>query len=259
MSPPLLITFVVFSVASFRSCFSADQQYEMCLSPLRCGSEPSVLFPNITYPFWGSSIGKPSFCGQKEFELSCKDNQNLSLEIENFTFRVVAVKLENKTITVADESLFDGGCPQIFNFTGAMQFTFNHNTEAVDLFNCSSNNPVTTSSKISCQLSSKSPITYHVFGSTNPPQSCTMVGAIPMLASAKNVLHQSNDSDQALKMALEKGFELRYTIDDKTCRDCANSGGICSSEAGSGTFRCLCADGPHKSSCQDVQGLSLIV
>ncbi|KAG2281030.1 hypothetical protein Bca52824_052250 [Brassica carinata] len=254
MSPPLLITFVVFSVASFRSCFSADQQYEMCLSPLRCGSEPSVLFPNITYPFWGSSIGKPSFCGQKEFELSCKDNQNLSLEIENFTFRVVAVKLENKTITVADESLFDGGCPQIFNFTGAMQFTFNHNTEAVDLFNCSSNNPVTTSSKISCQLSSKSPITYHVFGSTNPPQSCTMVGAIPMLASAKNVLHQSNDSDQALKMALEKGFELRYTIDDKTCRDCANSGGICSSEAGSGTFRCLCADGPHKSSCQDVQG-----
>ncbi|KAF8112824.1 hypothetical protein N665_0060s0007 [Sinapis alba] len=261
MSPQLLIAFVVFSVASFPSCFSADRKYEECQIPLRCGSGPPV-FPNITYPFWGSSIGKPSFCGQKPFELSCNENQNLTLEIENFTFRVVSANLENETITVADESLFDDGCPQFFNFTAAKQFRLNHNTETIVLFNCAGNNQPTSSLTLSCQLRKANPITYHVFRSSNPPQSCTKVGEIPINTSAKNVLRQSNDSDQALnmasdqalKMALEKGFELRYNKEDKICRDCTSSGGICGSESGSGKFRCLCADKPHKSSCTDVQG-----
>ncbi|KAF8080195.1 hypothetical protein N665_0966s0008 [Sinapis alba] len=261
MSPQLLIAFVVFSVASFPSCFSADRQYEECQTPLRCGSGPPV-FPRITYPFWGSSIGKPSFCGQKEFELSCNENQNLTLEIENLKFRVVSANLDNETITVADESLFDDGCPQFFNFTAAKQFTLNHNTETIVLFNCPGNNPPTSSLTLSCQLRKANPITYHVFGSTNPSQSCTEVGEIPINTSAKNVLRQSNDSDQALnmasdqalKMALEKGFELRYNKEDKICRDCTSSGGICGSESGSGNFRCLCADKPQKFSCNDGKG-----
>ncbi|KAG5409595.1 hypothetical protein IGI04_005914 [Brassica rapa subsp. trilocularis] len=256
MYPPLFITLVVFSVASFPSCFSADQQYEECRLPLRCGSEPSVLFPNITYPFWGNSIGKPNFCGQTEFELSCKENQNLTLEIENFTLRVVSANLDNKIITVADESFLHDGCPQIFNFTGAMQFTLNHNTETIFLFNCPSNNPVTTSSTITCQLSNSNLITYHAFGSTNPPQNCTMVGEIPMLASAKNLLQQSNASDQSLKMALEKGFDLRYDSEDDVCQACTKSKGICGSEVRSGNFMCLCADKPYNSSCKDVQGIA---
>lgn len=250
MSLPLLITFVVYSVASFPFCFSFDQQYEECQLPPICGSGPSV-FPNITYPFWGNTIGKPNFCGKTEFELSCIENRSLTLEIENFTLRVISTNLDSKTITVSDESLFHDGCPQIFNFTGAMQFTLSHNTETVNLFNCPGNTPATTSSTISCN---ENQITYHIFGSTIPPQNCTMVGEIPILASAKNVLHQSNDSDQSLKMALEKGFELGYNIEDKVCRDCASSTGICGSDARSGAFQCLCADSPHKSSCTDVQG-----
>ncbi|KAJ4889452.1 putative serine/threonine-protein kinase [Raphanus sativus] len=249
----LLIISVVLYITDLPSCFSADQQYEMCQLPLRCGSEPSV-FPNITYPFWGNNIGKPNFCGQKGFELSCKENQTLTLELESFTFRIKSVSLGDKTITVADESLFQDGCPHIFNFTGAKQFTLNHNTELVDLFNCADNNSAESLSAVSCQLSKDNPITYHVFGSAHPPRNCTKVGEIPMLESAKNELRQANGSDQALKMALIKGFELRYDKEDKTCEHCFTSTGICGSDSRSGDFMCLCTDKPHKSSCHDERG-----
>lgn len=244
----LLLLFVIFP-----SCFSADQQYERCRLPLRCGSEPS-LFPNITYPFWGLTIGKPNFCGQTEFELSCKENQTLTLELENLTLRVISLTLDNKTITVADDSLFEDGCPHIFNFTGAKQFTLNHNTELVDLFNCADNHSAGSLSRVSCQLSKDNPITYHVFGSAHPPRNCTKIGEIPMLESAKHVLRQANGSDQALKIALKKGFELRYDKDDKSCKDCFDSTGICGSDSRSGDFMCLCTDKPHKSSCHNERG-----
>ncbi|CAF2050283.1 LEAF RUST 10 DISEASE-RESISTANCE LOCUS RECEPTOR-LIKE PROTEIN KINASE-like 1.2 [Brassica rapa] len=249
----LLIISVVLYITDLPSCFSADQLYERCQLPLRCGSEPS-LFPNITYPFWGNNIGKPNFCGQTGFELSCKKNQTLTLEIENITLRVISANLDNKTITVADDSLFEDGCPHIFNFTGAKQFTLNHNTELVDLFNCADNVSAKSLSKVSCQLRKENPITYHVFGSAHPPGNCTKVGEIPMLESAKNELRQANGSDQALKMALKKGFELRYDKEDKTCPVCTYTRGICGSESVSGSFRCLCTDKPHESSCNDGRG-----
>lgn len=244
----LLIISVVFSVARFPACFSADQQYEDCLSPLSCGSG-SEGFPNITYPFWGKGIAKPSFCGRTEFELSCKDNQTLTLEIKNLTLRVVSANLDNKSITVADESLFDGVCPQILNFNGNEQFTLNYNTEKINLYDCLP----TSLSDISCQPSNDSSRIYPVFGSSNPGN-CTKVGEIPMLRSAKTDLLQSNGSNQALEVALKKGFDLRYTIQDQICWACYNSSGICGSESGSGNFRCLCRDKPHNSSCYDEQG-----
>ncbi|KAL0699653.1 hypothetical protein Bca4012_055775 [Brassica carinata] len=250
----LLIISVVLYITDLPSCFSADQQYERCQLPLICGSEPSVFPKNITYPFWGNTIGKPNFCGQTGFELSCKKNQTLTLEIEYITFRVISVNFDNKTITVADESLFEDGCLHIFNFTGAKQFTLNHNTELVDIFSCADNKSTGSLSTVSCQLSKENPITYHVFGSAHPPQNCTKVGEIPMLESAKIELRQANGSDQALKIALKKGFELRYDKEDKTCRGCIYTRGICGSESGSGNFRCLCTDKPHEFSCHDERG-----
>ena len=254
MSPPLLITYVVLSVASVPWCFSADQQYEECQLPLRCGSGLSV-FPNITYPFWGNNIGKPRFCGKTEFELSCKDNQTLTLEIKNVTLRVISVNLDSTIITVADESLFEGRCPKILNFSGDDQFIINHNTNTIDLFECPRGLDE-GSTGISCNESNGSLKTYNVFGLTHPPQNCSKVGEIPMLSSAEieNTLHQSKKSNQTLKMALEKGFELRYTIDKEICRFCYSSSGICGSEVLSGRFQCLCADKPFESSCQYVQG-----
>ncbi|CAA7049990.1 unnamed protein product [Microthlaspi erraticum] len=252
----LLITFVIFSVACFPSCFSADQQYEECRLPLRCGSGPSV-FPNITYPFWGDNIGKPNFCGQTEYELSCQENQNLTLEIKNLTLRVVSANLSDKTITVADESLLDGVCSDIWSFNGDDHFGLSPKTEYIDLFDCLGNHTPTSSlATISCLASNEGQRIYHVFGSSNLPLNCSKVGEIPMLGSAKNALLQSNDSKQALRIALEKGFEMRYSIQDEICRDCTDSSGICGSDSGSEIFRCLCLDKPHKSSCNDGQGRS---
>ncbi|VVA91763.1 unnamed protein product [Arabis nemorensis] len=254
MSISILLTIsVFFSVARFPSCFSVDQQYEQCLSPPICGSE---VFPNnTTYPFWGNELGKPNFCGQKEFELSCKDNQILTLEIRNLKLRVVSVKPDDKSITVADESLREGRCPQIMNFNGDDQFTKTPTTETIDLFQCNgTHQPISVSSRITCQHSNESwSTTYLVFGSSIPPRNCFKVGEIPMLRSAKDDLLHSNET---LKMALRKGFELRYTIEDKICLDCSSSSGICGSESESGNFRCLCQDKPHNSSCSinDDQG-----
>lgn len=72
--------------------------------------------------------------------------------------------------------------------------------------------------------------------------------------SAKNTLLQYSLSN--LTIALEKGFELRFNIDDQVCRGCSNSSGICGSESESGNFRCLCSDKPHDRSCNDNKGES---
>ncbi|KAG2312648.1 hypothetical protein Bca52824_024205 [Brassica carinata] len=148
---------------------------------------------------------------------------------------------------------FEGGCPKILNFAGDDQFIINPNTKAIDLFECPRGLDE-RSPMISCKESNGSLKTYNVFGSTHPSQYCSKVGEIPMLISAVNALHQSNESNQTLKMALEKGFEMRYTIDKEICRDCASSSGTCGSDIRSDKFRCLCSDKPYKSSCQDVQG-----
>ncbi|CAN7098811.1 unnamed protein product [Brassica rapa subsp. narinosa] len=247
-----LLTFFLFSVADFPSCFSADQQYEECRSPLRCGYGSSVFPNNITYPFWGHEIGKPKFCGHKGFELTCKDEQNLSIEMKNLSFHVISANLDDKTITVVDESFFQGLCPKMFNFTGDDSFSLSHNTETIDLFDCSSGDSGQALSEITCHESYTEMVTYHFLGSSNYTHNCSKVGGIPMLASAKNVLKQSNDSnEEALNLALGKGFELRFTIDDQVCRGCSNSSGICGSESESGNFRCLCSDKPHNLSCND--------
>ncbi|KAL1197341.1 LEAF RUST 10 DISEASE-RESISTANCE LOCUS RECEPTOR-LIKE PROTEIN KINASE-like 2.1 [Cardamine amara subsp. amara] len=244
----LLITSVVFSATFLPLCFSADQQYEKCQSPLRCGSG-SAVFPSITYPFWGTEIDKPNYCGLSPFKLSCEDNQNLTLDIGNLTLGVVSANLDNKAITVADESLFKGGgCPKIFNFNGNDNFSLSHNTQTIDLFiNCSGGSQIRSLSSISCKPSYNSTnTTYYFFGKSSPGQGCINAGEIPMVRFAKNDLYQSN---LALNMALKQGFELRYNIQDKNCRDCTNSSGVCGSEPGSENFRCLCKDKPHNSSC----------
>ncbi|XP_010470574.1 PREDICTED: LEAF RUST 10 DISEASE-RESISTANCE LOCUS RECEPTOR-LIKE PROTEIN KINASE-like 2.5 [Camelina sativa] len=250
----LFISFVVFSVVNLPSCFSADQQYEECSLPLICGSGQQVFESSTTYPFWGSD--KPKFCGQSSFQLSCENNQTLSLDIGDLNLRVRSVNLEDQVITVVDESWLDGNCPQIWNFTGEKEFTVNLSTDKIDLFDCHEN--ITSLSNISCQTSSDSRITYHVFGPAYDQfHNCTKVGEIPMLRSAKNYLHQSNDSNRALKLALDQGFDLKYNIEDQVCQTCTTSNGICGSESGSENFQCLCEDKPHKSSCHDNQGRNI--
>lgn len=248
-----LLTFFLFSVASFLSCFSADRQYEECRLPLRCGYGSSVFRNNITYPFWGQEIGRPKFCGRKGFRLACKDDQNLSIEIKNLTFRIVSANLDDKIITVADESWFEGRCPKMLDFKGDDQFSLSPNTETIDLFDCSSGDSAQALSTITCRESNTGLSTYHFFGSSNYyAHNCRNVGEIPMLASAKNALLQYSVSN--LTLALEEGFELRYTIDDRFCESCFSSKGICGSESESGDFRCLCSDKLHDRSCNDHKG-----
>ncbi|KAF3605730.1 hypothetical protein DY000_02045718 [Brassica cretica] len=249
-----LLTFFLIFVASFLSCFSADRQYEECRLPLRCVSGSSVFQNNITYPFWGQEIGRPKFCGNTEFELTCTERQNLNIEIKDLRFRVVSANLDNKTITVADESVFEGRCPKMLNFTGDDWFSLSHNTETIDLFDCSSGDPVHALSTITCQKNYTETVKYRFFGSSNYTHSCSKVGEIPISASAKNALLQYDDTNLTIHM--EEGFELRYNIDDGVCQGCFNSSGICGSESESGNFQCLCSDKPHNRSCNDDKALN---
>ncbi|KAF8085491.1 hypothetical protein N665_0665s0002 [Sinapis alba] len=243
----LIITIVV----GLPLCFSADQQYEKCRSsPLRCGYGHQSVFPNnTTYPFWGTDIGKPVYCGQTPFELSCNDYyQTLTLQIANLTFRVVSTELENNTITVADESLFEGGgCPKSLEFSGNDQFTLSPNTEKMDLHTCSDPyDQLISMPNITCRASDGVMRTYRFLLPNVSDYGCLKVGEVPVFESAKKALRESN---KTLEEALKGGFELRYFIDDRVCKVCSNSSGICGSV--SGNFRCLCSDRPHKSSCKD--------
>ncbi|KAG7589169.1 Protein kinase-like domain superfamily [Arabidopsis suecica] len=211
-------------LAAVSSCFSADKQYEECLAPLRCGPGLGIL-RNGTYPFWG--VNKPNYCGQTEFQLSCKNDLNLILDLKTFSFLVLSFDLENQTLTVANESLFEGRCPSIsLNFTETNQFTIAPTSKKIDLFICPV--PEMTSHSV--------------------PE-CVKLGEVPVLSS---VLDDFQRSRLTLEEALVKGFDLRYNIRyDRSCRGCSHSGGVCGSELVSGSFRCLCTDKPHNFTCND--------
>lgn len=234
--------------AAVPSCFSADQQYEECLAPLRCGPGPTLL-PNVSYPFWG--VNKPNYCGQTEFQLSCKNNQNLTLDLENLSFRVISFDLEIQTITVAEESLFEGGCPdQTLNFTWSNQFTLTPTVDIIDLFTCQASQMVDSLSSFTCRRTNGDMVTYHAF--TTPQtaaRGCLKFAEVPLLRSVKDDLMRSR---LTLGEALVKGFDLRYNIrDDKSCRDCSISGGVCGSKLVSNSFQCLCSDRPYNSTCHE--------
>ncbi|ESQ37626.1 hypothetical protein EUTSA_v10002354mg [Eutrema salsugineum] len=227
------------------SCFSADQQYEKCRLPLRCSPGPTLL-PNISYPFWG--VNKPSYCGQREFQLSCNNHQNLTLDLANFSLRVISFDLENQTLTVADESLLEGGCPYLsLNFSGSNQYTLAPTIEKIDLFTCSASPEVESVSSFTCGTSNRNIVTFHAFKSSNTIRACVKSGEVPLLSSVKVDFQQSR---LTLEEALKKGFDLRYNIrKSDSCNLCLSSGGICGSESVSRSFHCLCSDRPHNYAC----------
>lgn len=234
-------------LAAVPSCFSADKQYEECLAPLRCGQGPGIL-RNVTYPFWG--VNKPNYCGQTEFQLSCKNDLNLILDLKTFSFLVLSFDLENQTLTVANESLFEGRCPSIsLNFTGTNQFTIAPTSKKIDLFICPAPEMVNPLSSFTCRKSNGDMVTYYTFKTSDSVTECVKLGEVPVFSS---VLDDFQRSRLTLEEALVKGFDLRYNIrDDRSCRGCSRSGGVCGSELVSGSFRCLCTDKPHNFTCNE--------
>ncbi|CAE5963211.1 unnamed protein product [Arabidopsis arenosa] len=234
-------------LAAVSSCFSADKQYEECLEPLRCGQGPTLL-PNVTYPFWG--VNKPNYCGQTEFQLSCKNNKNLTLVLTNLSLQVISFDLENQTLTVADESLSEGRCSSIsLNFTETNQFTIAPTVGKIDLFICPAPQMVNPLSSFTCRKSNGEIVTYYAFKPSDSFRDCVKLGEGPVLRS---VLDDFLRSILTLEEAVVKGFDLRYNIrDDKSCRGCLVSGGVCGSELVSGNFRCLCSEKPHNIPCYD--------
>ncbi|AEE34584.1 wall-associated receptor kinase carboxy-terminal protein [Arabidopsis thaliana] len=197
------------------------------------------LLPNVTYPFWG--VNKPNYCGQTEFQLTCKNNQNLTLVLTNLSLQVISFDLENQTLTVVDESLFEGRCPSMsLNFTGANQFTIAPTVEKIDLFICPASQMVSPLSAFTCRKSNGEIVTYYAFKPSDSVTDCVKMGEYPVLSS---LLDEFQRSRLKLKEALVKGFDLRFNIrDDQSCRGCSNSHGVCGSEPVSGSFQCLCYD-----------------
>uniref|UniRef100_A0A0D3CYJ1 Protein kinase domain-containing protein n=1 Tax=Brassica oleracea var. oleracea TaxID=109376 RepID=A0A0D3CYJ1_BRAOL len=212
------LSFSVFAV-TVPSCFSADQQYEECALPLRCGPGP-MLLPNVTCPFWGvdkTQILRPN--------------------------RVSTLLQEWSILNFRDLTV---------NFTGSGQFTLDPLGETIDLFTCPAIPLVAAEpSPFTCEGSNKSSVTYFTFlpSDTFGNDECIHVGAVPVPGSVYRDFVQGRVK---LQDVLENGFSLSYTIgSSESCQQCLSSGGICGSMSGSESFRCLCRDRPHMSTCND--------
>ncbi|EFH45056.1 hypothetical protein ARALYDRAFT_916535 [Arabidopsis lyrata subsp. lyrata] len=57
---------------------------------------------------------------------------------------------------------------------------------------------------------------------------------------------ETNQSLEAIKKVLDKGFELSFKID---CSQCVASGGSCGFKQSSKAFVCYCKDQPHEHTC----------
>ncbi|KGN64148.2 hypothetical protein Csa_014292 [Cucumis sativus] len=87
-------------------CFADDahDEFKACGVNYNCGE-----LVNISYPFWGNE--RQSFCGRRQFRLTCKDNETTTIQIHSRQYIVVNISQSDHRMTIARSELFDDYCP----------------------------------------------------------------------------------------------------------------------------------------------------
>ncbi|KAJ4713423.1 Receptor-like kinase [Melia azedarach] len=224
-----------------------DDQYGTCGRPYACGEH----IKDIWYPFWGDNI-RPHYCGRQGFELKCHDNHNTTIQFGDQNFRVLSVNMLQQKMIIAQDDLFRSPCPAAIMsreiFIKHPQISYGQNIGYFNLFfNCSGELSSVGQNNFSCPAE-REEITgfYTIDGESrlqNRSNSCNRVLRVPF-QQTDPPLGTNDLLAGRLSEALQRGFEVQYSVDNESCTKCMSSFGICGSNQFSDQFTCICRD--HK-------------
>ncbi|KAJ6735035.1 hypothetical protein OIU79_002166 [Salix purpurea] len=201
------------------SSLSNDDLFTDCRKEFVCGNISAF------FPFWGN--GRPSACGIHELELKCDHENNITtMNINQVAYRVLEIKNEIKTLSIAREDYSVGLCkrhfmnstfnPKIFEpGEGYRNFTYIYGCEDVP-----KTRPVPRA--FTCRTDDVDGQTVYIQEGDNGPGECNGSFFVPV--SIRDFPPDGNMS--ALEEQLKKGFEVRWKVDNE-CWECFTSSGVC--------------------------------
>ncbi|KAH7845846.1 hypothetical protein Vadar_006658 [Vaccinium darrowii] len=239
---------------------SDNEQYTSCRRPFECAN-----IRNLSYPFWGGS--RPQYCGHPNFGLNCT-NQAPQITINSIPYRVLSIDYPTKTLTVARAEFWNNPCPspttlyKNATLDGAPFAYSNDSQDMIILFGCQALPGVTLDNQFSCTNDGTTTASYFIitsgggevsngFGTFIP--GCNSSVVVRFNQTAALGLADARPSYIYVKRVLDSGFGLRWDANDPICSGCAQSGGVCGSDSGSG-FSCYCSDKVYPVACNSTRG-----
>ncbi|ANM69677.1 Protein kinase family protein [Arabidopsis thaliana] len=226
-----------------------DEQHKHCSPRFKCGNQSELY-----YPFW---ISERKECGHPDFEVNCSGDF-AELTVSTVKFQILEMNYEFEIIRLARMDYRNNLCPQhpanasinhdVLPFSPDTKLsTFYHDCQStVDV------HPNDYIKQLNCEdyIGGKS---YFVSSSSHSGDRATLAALsascegvdIPVSRSALKTV-EKNQSLEAMKKAIDEGFELGF---NNECSQCAISGGACGFDQRLKAFVCYCADEPHESTC----------
>ncbi|CAD5333366.1 unnamed protein product [Arabidopsis thaliana] len=239
-------------LSSLSTSFSfrvVDEQHKHCSPRFKCGNQSELY-----YPFW---ISERKECGHPDFEVNCSGDF-AELTVSTVKFQILEMNYEFGIIRLARMDYRNNLCPQhpanasinhdVLPFSPDTKLsTFYHDCQSTVAVH-----PNDYIKQLNCEdyIGGKS---YFVSSSSHSGDRATLAALsascegvdIPVSRSALKTV-EKNQSLEAMKKAIDEGFELGF---NNECSQCAISGGACGFDQRLKAFVCYCADEPHESTC----------
>ncbi|XP_074274895.1 LEAF RUST 10 DISEASE-RESISTANCE LOCUS RECEPTOR-LIKE PROTEIN KINASE-like 2.7 [Silene latifolia] len=259
-----IILFILFNSRIYVSAGN-NANYTVCKNnPFSCGN-----ITNVGYPFWGGN--RPQFCGRRGFGLTCQNGQpdvpvinrmGTTNGAESFNAIVVSINTTSNTMSLV-QNLFSQNtsisCENLIRnetkITLSQPFKFSPLVANMNLFfDCNNTSTTNYGGRLKFVTCDEANTTINLPYYVDKPENagnisklCPIKRVFPVLKSELDELKKGNVN---LSRVLNKGFEVKYTVDFNTCTTCQNSGGVCGSSADNKMrFTCYCQDGTHTAHC----------
>ncbi|VVB09141.1 unnamed protein product [Arabis nemorensis] len=227
---------------------SVDERHIHCAPSFRCGNQT-----DLHYPFWTPEREE---CGHPDFKVDCSGDFP-EFSMFSVKFRILEMNYASRIIRLARMDYLNNLCPQhpdnaiinqqVFSLLQDTELQTFYYDCPVPRINFLPNGYI---SQLDCEddIGVQSYFVWSPSHSRNRAildASCERTVNIPVSRSALKRA-ESNHSLEALKKALDEGFNLRLNGD---CSQCVRSRGACGYNQSLRDFVCYCINEPHAHTC----------
>ncbi|KAK3036543.1 hypothetical protein RJ639_030984 [Escallonia herrerae] len=227
------------------SCSSnPDEHYKNCGTAFSCGT-----ITGIQYPFRG--YGTPQYCGYPGLVLKCNKYNITTIEIMSMAYRVLGINQTTQVMKIAREDMMESVCPQeLVNTTldhTILDYASTNYMNVTFIFGCPFDFPGLN--LLSCGDSANTGA--YVLPGAEGPGFCKVSVVVP--ASGIQMGLGGSVNVTGLSRVLRNGFEVKWKVDGKACRDCIGSNGRCGYDITKHQTTCYCPDPTYTglASCQE--------
>ncbi|XP_023637820.1 LEAF RUST 10 DISEASE-RESISTANCE LOCUS RECEPTOR-LIKE PROTEIN KINASE-like 2.1 isoform X3 [Capsella rubella] len=245
---PYAIIWVLFVIPS--CVLSVDKRHLHCSHLFKCGNQTELY-----YPFWTADREE---CGHPDFEVTCSGDF-AEFSISSVKFQILEMNYESRIVRLARKDYLNNLCPQHLEtaLINKEVLPLYKDTEVLTFFYNCSDHPVDYISQLQCWPDDTYEESYFVrkeFPSSHEfTSSCKKTIDVAVSRSALKTA-EINQSEETIKKALDKGFELTFNRD---CSRCVKSKGSCGYNQQLREFVCYCINEPHKHTCGEGNLLSV--